>query len=183
MKWLLAGGLGLVAVVVIVAVVLFGVGVGMYNDAAKLKNQYDAKLMANHAELDNVKKKIGQVAEVTDEQMKSLERLFTGYATARTSKSENQLMTWIKETVPNVDQKTFLNLQNIITSSRDAWTMRQTELVDVAREYNQRLVTFPSNFILKFLGFEKIVPNVVTSTSTEKAFETGKDDETKVFNK
>ena len=70
-----------------------------------------------------------------------------------------------------------------VTSSRDAWTMRQVELVDISREYNQKLVTFPSNVILKMLGFQKIVPNVITSSSTEKAFETGKDDETKVFEK
>lgn len=182
MKWLF-GCLGLFGIVIVAAIVLFATGVGMYNNASTLKNQYEAKLSANHAELDNVKKKISQVAQVSDEQMKSLEKLFVGYADARTSKSTNQLMTWIKETVPNVDQKTFLNLQNIITSSRDAWTMRQTELVDIAREYNKLLVVFPSNIILKMLGFEKIVPNVVTSTSTEKAFATGKDDETKVFEK
>ena len=183
MSKLLLAGLGAFGVLTLIVVVLFASGVSVYNDAARLKNTYEAKVDANRGELDNLKKKISQVAQVSDEQMKSLENIFVKHAEARSSKSENQLMTWIKESVPNVDQKTFINLQNVIVGSRDSWTMRQTELVDISREYNQRLVVFPGNVFLKLMGFEKIIPKVITSTSTEKAFATGKDDDTELFSR
>ena len=45
------------------------------------------------------------------------------------------------------------------------------------REYNQRLSVFPSNLVLRMFGFEKIVPKIITSSRTDKAFSTGKDDD------
>ena len=39
------------------------------------------------------------------------------------------------------------------------------------------LARFPSNVLLKVLGFEPIVPKIVTSSRTERAFATGKDDD------
>ena len=178
---LLIVGLGLFIGIVVLSITLLSIGVGTYNQASRLKNTYDSKIASNRAELDNVKKKISQVAQVSNAQMKSLEEIYNGYAKSRTPEGSGRLMSWIKEAIPNVDQSTFKNLQNIITGSRDAWTMRQTELVDISREYNQMLVTFPSNVFLKMFGFEKINPKVITSDSTEKSFETGKDNETKVF--
>jgi hypothetical protein len=175
---------GIFAMLALIVIVLASTGVGWYNTASRLKVQYDAKLAANHAELDNLKKKISQSAEVTDENMKALEKIFTGYAEARTPKgSEHALANWIKESVPSVDTSTFKNLQNIIVGSRDAWTMRQTEIVDISREYNSMLVVFPQNLVLKMFGFEKIIPTIVTSTETETAFKTGLDDNKKVFQK
>ncbi len=166
-------GVGLAFILVIGSVLI-----GMYNDAASLQNTYQAKISANKAEFDNLKKKISQVTQVTEMQMAKLEQLFARYAEARTSESDNLLMNWVQETVPNVDQNTFVTLQNLIIGSRNAWTMRQTELVDIARQFNERLVTFPSNLVLKLFGFSKLDPKIITSTSTEKAFETGKDDNT-----
>jgi hypothetical protein len=90
-------------------------------------------------------------------------------------------MTWIKESIPNVDVKTFDNLQNIIVSSRDSWTMRQKELVDLSREHEKLLNMFPSGVILKMLGHKSIEIVIVTSTATEEAFKSGKDDNTKLF--
>ena len=54
--------------VIIVILVVVGLSVaGMYNQAATLKNTYEAKISANEAEFDNLKKKICQVAQVSDD--------------------------------------------------------------------------------------------------------------------
>ena len=148
-----------------------------YNRAAQLKNQYEMKVIDNTSEFDNCWKKIQQTAQVTDAQKVALREIFEGYASARNNGSSNNIMTWIKESVPNVDISVYKNLQNIITGSRDAWTMRQKELVGIAQEYNKNLVTFPSNIILKMFGFEKITPKIITSNRTDKAFETGQDND------
>jgi hypothetical protein len=149
---------------------------GQYNTAASLKNTYESKVKANEVDFDNMWKKIQQVAQVTSAQKDALKEIFTSYAQARTTESKNLLSSWIKESVPNVDTSTFNNLQNIIVGSRDGWTMRQKELVDISRQYNEMLVRFPGNMILGMFGFQKIDPKIITSSRTEEAFSTGKDD-------
>lgn len=164
--------------VLVFGVVLVGYLVGMHNRAASLCNTYEMKVKDNSSELDNLWKKINQVAQVSDANKNALLEIFQGYAAARTgTNGGGSLANWIKESVPNVDLSTYKNLQNLIASSRDSWTMRQKELVDIAREYNQGLSVLPDKMLLSMMGFEKIDPKVITSTRTENAFIAGKDDD------
>ena len=161
---------------------LFVLMIGMtvmstFNQEATLATAIEAKQQANTAEFDNMWKKIKQVVEIPDREMDKLKDIFVSNSDARTSDNQGQMMAWITEAVPSVDTSSFKNLMNIITSSRDSFTMRQIELVDLNRERNKLLATFPSGFILKIFGRKPIDITIVTSTRTEKAFETGKDDE------
>ena len=103
--------------------------IGAYNGATDFKVTIEAKIKDNKNEFNNMKTKILQVAQVSTEQMESLNRIFNSYAQARSGKGNDDklIMKWISESIPNVDTSTFKNLQNIIVSSRDAWTMRQKE--------------------------------------------------------
>jgi len=167
-------GAGLFFLIAIAAYV-----VGTYNSEASLKVTYDAKLKDNNSQFDNMWKKIQQTAQVTNEQKNALKDIFTSYAQARTGTGDGgSLAKWTQESVPNVDTTTFKNLQNIITSSRDSWTENQRELIDLSRQYNQPLQTFPSNVILRCFGFTHLDPTIVTSTRTDNAFKSGKDDDT-----
>lgn len=171
---------------VIVGVLLAGAAsvglmyVSYSNQEIQLRNLITAKMADNKSEYDNMWKKISQVAQVTQEERKSLEGIILGNANARSPKSDKQIMTWIKEAVPNVDNKTFINLQNIITASRDSFTMRQKELIDMNREHDNLIMVFPGSIFVGSRG--KIEIKVITSTKTEKVFDSGKDDDTKVFN-
>ena len=174
------------AVIGVVLVTIFSI-VGMFisysNQEAILRTTIEAKLKDNTSEFDNMIKKISQVAQVSEKQLATLKDIFVSYADARTPKSENQLMTWVKESVPNVDTSTLNNLQNIIVGSRDSWTMRQKELVDLSREHTKLLRIFPSSFVLSILGRKEVPITIITSSRTDKAFATGKDDDTNVFSK
>lgn len=176
---LLFGGLLLIAGITTVW------GIGQYNTASTLRNQYDAKVKANEAIFDNVIKKISQSAQVTDLQKNALKDIFTSYASARTTggSQDGSLMKWVTESIPNVDTSIYRNLQNIVTGARDEWTANQVALIDIAREYNLMLVKFPSNLLLNALGFQKLDPKIITSTRTENAFKTGKDDDTSLIGK
>lgn len=154
-------------------------GVGTYNSAASLKNQYDAKVKANEALFDNMWKKISQSAQVTDAQKDALKEIFTSYAEARTGTgSKGSFASMVTEAIPQVDTSVYKNLQNIITGARDEWTANQVALVDIAREYNRMLAVFPSNILLGAFSFQKLDPKVITSSRTGEAFRTGKDDDT-----
>jgi hypothetical protein len=170
--------------IVIGAVMLLGMGISVSNQEVTLRTTIEKKQLDNTSEFDNLYKKISQVAQVSEKQMAVLKDIFVSHATARTGNgNDGTMMRWVQESVPNIDTSTLNNLQNILTSSRDAWTMRHKELIDLSREHTKLLRMFPSNLILSFLGRKEINITIVTSTRTEKAFETGKDDDLELFKK
>lgn len=168
-------------VIALIVFMLIGSVISTYNQEATLRTSINAKQQANTAEFDNMWKKINQVAQVPDQELNKIKEIIVSYADSRTSDNQGQMMAWIKEAVPNIDTSSYKLLMNIITSSRDAWTMRQAELIDLNRERNKLLATFPSGFILRLFGREPIEIKVVTSTKTERSFETGKDDDVELF--
>ena len=151
--------------------------VSVYNEQAQIVNRYEMKVKDNSSEFDNMFKKIAQVAQVGDMYKNGLKEVLSAYVNGRKTDSDKLLMNWIKEAVPTYDSVVYRNIQNIVVASRDGWTMRQKELVAIAEVANANIVIFPRNVILGFFGFKKIDPKVITSTRTEKAFETGKDDD------
>jgi hypothetical protein len=171
----------LVSVGLVFLVVVSGV-ISTNNEEVNLRTAIEQKQKDNTSEFDNVWKKIGQTAQVTDKQQESLKEIFVEHAQARTGSGQGgEVMKWVQESVPNVDTATFRNLQNIITGSRDAFTQRQKELLDLKREHDGLLRRFPSGVILSVLGRKPIEVVIVTSERTEKAFESGKDENIQVF--
>ena len=168
--------IGLVGVLILTVIMFVGMYVTYSNAEVRLRNAIVAKQTDNKNEMDNMWKQISQVTQVTDEQKKALVEIFNGYATARTGNGGGSLVKWVKEVVPNVDQSTFKNLQNIISAKRDGFVMRQKELLDLNREHDNQIDTIPSSLFVGGRG--KINITIVTSTRTENAFQSGKDDDT-----
>lgn len=154
------------------------------NKETDLSTAIHAKQTDNKNAMDKMWKTISQVAQVTEGQKNALMEIFTGYAQARAGGKAGgggSLATWIHEAIPNVDTSTFNNLQNIITSERDGFYERQKELLDMSREHNRLLQRIPSGWILAAMGRKEIDVVIVTSSRTETAFQTGKDDDVSVF--
>jgi hypothetical protein len=177
MGWLVVGGCTLMVLLFVIVI-----GVTASNQEKRLRNAITAKQKDNQSQFDNMWKKISQVAQVTDGQKQALLEIFVQHAQARAGKGEDKaLVKWIQESVPQVDTKTFAQLQNIIVSSRDAFTERQRELLDMKREHDNTIDLFPSSLFCG--GRPKIDVIIVTSTRADEAFKTGKDDDTDVFQK
>lgn len=173
--------LGCIAAFITVLFIGGGIAVGAYNGASSLKNTYEMKVKSNSAEFDNMFKKLKQVVQIPEQKKQAFREVFENYAKERSTGGDKQIMTWITEAVPNVDLNIYDQILNIITGSRDSWTMKQTELVSIAEQYNRKLSVFPSNVILGVFGFEKIDPKVITSTHTDEVFASGKDDDVLLF--
>ena len=171
--------------VVLFAIIMIVSLIGILNTEARLRTTIEAKQVDNTSEFDNLWKKISQTAEVTMAHKDALKEIFSSHAESRTGgKGQGgSVMSWIQESVPNVNLDTMKGMQNIIVSSRDAWTMRQKELIDLARERTQMFRTIPSNFFLAVGGrLESDVEiTIVTSSRTDKAFQEGKDDNVELF--
>ncbi len=180
-KSLIVGGMGL-AIVGVAVLLLVGSVISTSNQEVQLRTTIETKQRDNYSELDNTLKKISQSAQVTTAQKEALKEIIIGNSEARNTKG-GSLFTSVKEAVPNIDTSTFNNLMNIITSSRDGWTMRQRELLDLSREHSSLMRRFPSGVILTMLGRKEIEVKIVTSDRTEDAFKTGKDNDVNVFQK
>ena len=187
-KFILAGFIGLVVIVIITALCGVGWGVGLLNDEAKQANLIKAKQVDNTNEYDNTWKSISQSAQVTEAQAKALTDIAVQYAQARTGAGGGGSLIDVKavhEVVPNMDASTFKTLMNIITSKRDGFAMRQKELIALNNVHDNMVDPriIPSGWLCSMFGRKPIDIKIVTSTRTDNAFNTGKDDDTKVFSK
>jgi hypothetical protein len=182
-NWMIVTLAGL-GIFILGLVMTIGSVISTANQEVDLRTAIVAKQKDNTSQFDAMWKTISQTAQVTDAQKKALIEIFTGYAQARSGNDKGgSLANWIHEAVPNVDTSTFNNLQNIITAERDGFAMRQKELLDLSREHNRLLQRFPSNIVLSMLGRKEIDIQIVTSTRTDNAFQSGKDDDVNVFQK
>lgn len=163
------------------SLILGGYVVGVNNTASTLKVSYESKIKSNQGEFDNMWKKIQQTAQIPEQKKEAFRQIFNEYATARNSGGENQIMTWVTESVPDVNLNSYDDLMNIIVSSRNSWTMKQTELVGISEEYNKMLVVFPSGLVMRMFGHTRIDPLVITSEKTQEAFGQGLDNDIKLF--
>lgn len=164
-------------------IVMFaGMLMSYHNEEVSLRNAITAKQVDNTNEFDNMWKKIAQVAQVSEKQKEAFKEIFTSYVSGRgANSSDGQMMTWVKENVPTPDLSIYNEVLNIIVASRNSFTTRQKELLDMKRAHDNLIDQLPSGFFLRIMGRDKINVTIVTSSKTDKVFETGKDDDINVF--
>lgn len=160
-------GTGLLAIIICASV-----WISTSNSEIGLRNAITAKQRDNQSELDNMQKKIVQSGMVTREQSEQVVKL------VRTT-PQGAVLTAVHEAIPNLDQSTYRQLMNVVTSSRDAFTMRQKEILDLKREHDNIRTTFPGSFIVG--GRPEIQVQIVTSDRAEAAFVSGKDNDVNLF--
>lgn len=167
---------GVLVTAVVTTALLGTYAVSVNNSEVSLRNTISAKQQDNESEYDSMWKKISQAAQVTDAQKQALLEILRAHAEARSASSGGAVINWLKESVPNIDTTTFNNLQNIIAASRDRFTVRQKELLDLKQRHDSLLDSFPSGVILSVMGREKISVVIISSSRAEETFKTGTDD-------
>lgn len=176
-KWVIVGVSS--ALFLLISIIMIAWYFSLSNKEISLRNQIEAKKKDNKNVYDSTWKQISQSAQVTDGQKKALLEIVTGYAKARTGNGGGSLATMVTETVPNVDTSTYNQLMNIVNSARTRFDRVQTEILDLNRAHTNCLTLFPSSLVCG--GRPAIIIDIVTSSRTESAFDSGKDDDTKVF--
>lgn len=171
--------------VIIVPLVIVATMYFSYNNAeARLRNQIGAQQKANEATYDEVWKVISQLAQVSDSYKDSFKEVFTGIMAGRYGKGDGTLMKWIKEANPTFETKLFEKVANAIESQRAGFTREQKKLIDLKMVHDNMFDVQPSGFFVGTLaGKSKIDIKIVTSTRTDGAFKSGKDDDVNVFQK
>ena len=175
-------GLG-VAGVLIVGIIIWAIG---------LSNTYNTKFITGKAfqknaevVFDNTWKKIQQQAGVADQYKTGFKEIYVSMMDARyggdSASGKETLMKWITESNPTFDVSLYSTLMNTIEGSRNEFTMEQKKLIDIDRELKSMKVTFPNSLVLGGKADLEIV--LVTSSKTEEAYKTGKDDDVDLFKK
>jgi hypothetical protein len=149
------------------------------NTTVALEERIDAQYTTNKSNYDNMWKKFKEMTQVTDLQADNFKKVYDGLISGRYNDSQ-LLFKMVQESNPTLDQSTYTNLQNNISSSRDAFDNNQKQLADIIREYNtytrQHFIT------ASVCGFQLKDANkyITTSDTTQKAFDTNKDDQIKL---
>lgn len=179
-------GVGL-AFVLISAIVIVSQGIGINNTSIKFEKDIQAQYGQNKNSYDNYFKKVQETAQIPDRYASDLKDVYTAAITGRYGKDGSKATwNWIKEHNPNLDASLYRQIQQVIESGRNEFQANQTTLLDKKRVYETFIATFPNSIYAKFLGFPKIdlaKYDIVTSTETEKAFETKKSEKIQVFEK
>lgn len=175
-------GLAIFALFFTFSIMIVGMGISYHNEEVSLRNAIVAKQIDNTNEFDNMWKKIAQVAQVSEKQKDAFKEIFTAYVSGRgANSSDGQMMTWVKENVPTPDLSIYNEVLNIVVSSRNSFTTRQKELLDMKRVHDNLIDQMPSGLFLRMMGRDKINVIIVTSSKTDKVFESGKDNDINVF--
>jgi len=181
MKW--------VAPLVIVGVLMAGlIGlVGMFitysNQEVELSTQFSAQQKANTVIYDKVWKTLQQKAGVASQSADAFKNIYASIMDARYDGKDQVLMNWIQEQNPTFDMSLYKDLSLSIEANRAEFANVQQKLIDIKREHDNLRMKIPSSIFLSLKGVKELQMQIVTSTRTEKAFDTGRDDDVGLFEK
>ena len=173
------------AVIAAVGIFLFAAAmifIGASNRYNALVVRADAVQLDNTNRLDNMRKKVREVAGVSQQEVAALERIIVGNSEARGQNTAGggQMVTVsaVREAVPSITEiKTLNRLVDIIAATRTDWQNSQTALIEVKRQGDHMMSQFPDSLVLGILGKQPIKIVVVTSAETKENFRTGEDNE------
>lgn len=174
----------------LIAVLIFAfIGIGVVvayfvydNKYITINNLYEAQVSEDKLIHDEMWKILQQQAGVTDNYSESFTKSYKEIMEARNYGGE--MMKWITEQNPTYNSAMHEKLMVSIETYRTKFTNVQRKLVSIHNELKNLLTLFPSRFFLVTIGGH-ILPelNIVTSSRTDNAFVTGKDDDTDLFKK
>lgn len=166
-------------------------GCNIRNAAVDKREAVDAKQKNYTTEYDNMWKKIATLAKVPDrfqdKSKEAFEDIYIKMTEARYKDSrQDAFMRWVQESNPTFDMKKvgelYEKVMNEVVASRDRLQDVSQELTAIVADYNAYIAKWPNSFFLTNSAFPRKEAKVITSTRTEEAMKTGKDDDIDIFN-
>jgi hypothetical protein len=180
-KWIVPSVIG--GLIVIIVAVLSLSWISYSNKDIDLRNQAKAQQQANQVIYDKVWKILQQKAGILDKYAGDFKEIFKGIMNERYQGDAKgaPLFKWITESNPNFSVEMYKDLSDAVEAQRSEFAMVQKRLIDIKREHDNLRQKFPGNLFIGGRGELKI--DIVTSTKTEKTFQTGKEDDVDLFQK
>ncbi len=164
-------------------VIFFSVLISAGNREADLRTRIEASQKANQVVYDRVWKVIQQQANVSEKYADDFRNIYKDIMDARNPQGQATLAKFVTESNPNFDSSLFKQLMSSIEANRRDFEQNQKSLIDIHAEHTKLFRKFPSSIFMNMLSRKEVSIQIVTSTRTERSFETGKDDDVSLFNK
>lgn len=200
LKILIAGG----AAFLLLLLVGFVSMTGWYDSAIKLENTTIAQWKDNQNTYDAFWKTVKEVAQVPDKYKDDFKQLLVADTTAKFGpEGSKATFQWFQDRQINFDAGLYRKVQDVIESGRQDFKRSQTELLDKQRKVADMTQSYWGSVMAKHYSFPRDLKGdtappkdldgdgrltvldypIVTSARTQKAFQTGQDDEVQVFGK
>ena len=160
-------------------------GIGVRNQEATLRANFTAIQTGNKVDYDAMWKIINQTSQVPTQYSKDFTEAYSKILQSSGGTDQNAVRnlfavaTGMK--VPQLDSSLYRKVQDVIESQRTKFANAQKSQLAIKAEHDILRTTWPGSL---FVGnLPPLVVQVVTSTRTENAFETGKDNDVNLFNK
>lgn len=181
MKKGLAIGLSIFGAVVLIIVFTIANILSTRGHMIELEEQFKAQYVSNQSNYDSMWKTFKESAQVTDKQAEDFKEVYTAIISGRYDGDSGQLMQMITEDNPQMSTELYTELQRQIESGRKTFDNNQKKITDVIREYN----TYVKKHFIAAAILNKEPVNaedyIVTSARTDAAFDSGQDEEVKMF--
>lgn len=170
----LIGGISALVLVVVAALVGFGMYFSYNRQEVQARNACQAQLGNVENVLDNMWKNFQEIGGIADRERETAMKLFREYAEARTSESQGQMMAWITEQIPQASPALYADLQARLTAGRQEYRQSQTYMLELVRAHTN-IVQDPFRSIF-IKNSDPFVFTVISSGDTKNAVKTGKDE-------
>jgi hypothetical protein len=175
------------AAVAFLAILLIAGAFGFRTDCLRAQNGIIAQYDQNRNNYDNMWKKFREAAQVKDEYVDDLKKVWDSTMSGRYgAEGSKAVFQFITEHNPNVDSGLYARLTSIVEAGRNSFEADQKQLIDKKNALQNILSTTGALLYNRFFGFPTIDMSkydIVTSERTEEAFAHKKSDEIDIFGK
>ncbi|MFH1712297.1 MAG: hypothetical protein ABH846_03630 [Patescibacteria group bacterium] len=168
-------------IIVVLGAVTYGAAAWYYNNTeVDLSNRHDEQGSVCMAYHDVMWKSIKQVAMVPDAAKGTFKEIYLPLMEGRYGdKGSGALFQWIQENHPEFDWSLYGKVQDVIEAKRQAFFEQQKLWIAIHKQHKDLLEKWPGSY---FVGDrDTLAITIITSTNTEKVYETGKDDDIELF--
>lgn len=174
---IMGGIVGLILVMAVTAVVTY---VTNYNYGNRMENVIKAEYSNMENILATYSQQVAEAAQIPSMQTEDLRAIFTDTLAARYGEGGSQAaFQWLREQNPQLDQSTYLKIQQMIEAGRNKFQNAQTKFIDTKKIYETDLGYLWKGFWLQLAGYPKIDLDyyvIISSGHAQNAFETKVDD-------
>lgn len=160
-------------------------GISVRNQEKDLRNSFVAVMSSNKVDYDTMWKVISQTAQVpkqySEDFKNSYKEILSAPSGSDASTVRNLFAVATGMKAPQLDPSLYRKVQDVIESERNKFSNAQKMALAIKKEHDDLRTKFPGSMFVG--GVSPLEVQLVTSTRTEEAFSTGKDDNVSVFGK
>jgi len=167
-------GVGIGALVAVIALVLFVMNISYNNTAERIRTDVEAQYKKIETDYEKMSRIILMQAGIVNKYSTDFKNIYKSMMTGRYGKSGSKAMwQWIKEQNPQLDASVYKKLMTTVEAHRQGFSRKQEKVAMMVAEYNKMLRVAPAKW---FVDGTEMEAKIVSSSNTKVIMDTGIDD-------